>query len=147
MTIGTSDRQSRNFFSGSRRKSIAFAAGMCYTIIKGGDIMGKIYTIEEIREKVKPIAEKYEIEKVWLFGSYARGEATEDSDVDLLIKGFKSKAPFAYPGMFVDAEEALGEVDIVSIEALNEPANNNEMTRHFKRAVKKDAVCIYEEQG
>ena len=46
--------------------------------------MGKIYTIDEIREKVKPIAEKYGIEKVWLFGSYARGEATEESDVDLL---------------------------------------------------------------
>ena len=47
--------------------------------------MGKIYTIEEIREKVKPIAEKYGIEKVWLFGSYARGEATEDRDGDLMI--------------------------------------------------------------
>lgn len=110
--------------------------------------MGKIYTIEEIREKVKPIAEKYGIEKVWLFGSYARGEATEDSDVDLLIKGFKSKEPFAYPGMFVDAEEALGEVDIVSVEALNEPINKKSATtRHFKATLKREAVCIYEEQG
>ena len=47
--------------------------------------MGKIYTIDEITAAVKPIAEKYGIDKVWLFGSYARGEATEKSDVDLLI--------------------------------------------------------------
>ena len=38
--------------------------------------MGKIYTIDEITAAVKPIAEKYGIDKVWLFGSYARGEAT-----------------------------------------------------------------------
>ena len=47
--------------------------------------MGKIYTVDEITAAVKPIAEKYGIDKVWLFGSYARGEATEKSDVDLLI--------------------------------------------------------------
>lgn len=38
--------------------------------------MGKIYTVDEITAAVKPIAEKYGIDKVWLFGSYARGEAT-----------------------------------------------------------------------
>ena len=41
--------------------------------------MGKIYTVDEITAAVKPIAEKYGIDKVWLFGSYARGEATEKS--------------------------------------------------------------------
>ena len=34
--------------------------------------MGKIYTIDEITAAVKPIAEKYGIDKVWLFGSYAQ---------------------------------------------------------------------------
>lgn len=113
---------------------------------KGGDTMGKIYTIEEIRKKIKPIAEKYGIEKVWLFGSYARGEATEDSDVDLLIKGFRSKAPFAYGGLFVDAEEVFGEVDIVSVEALNQRGKNaSDLTKRFKVELKREAVCIYEE--
>ena len=44
-----------------------------------------VYKIEEIAERVRPIAEKYNIDKVYLFGSYARGEATEESDVDLRI--------------------------------------------------------------
>ncbi len=34
------------------------------------------YTIEEIRRRVTPVAEKYRLAAVWLFGSYARGEAT-----------------------------------------------------------------------
>jgi len=50
-----------------------------------------IYTLDELREKIKPIAEKYEIPAVYIFGSYARGEATEDSDVDVLYNGRGSK--------------------------------------------------------
>ncbi len=45
----------------------------------------KIYTIEEIRDIIVPIAKKYHIESIYLFGSYARGEATKDSDIDLLV--------------------------------------------------------------
>ncbi|EHI69242.1 nucleotidyltransferase family protein [Streptococcus ictaluri] len=44
-----------------------------------------VYTIEEIKEKIQPIAEKYELPVVYLFGSYARNEADEDSDIDLAI--------------------------------------------------------------
>ena len=41
----------------------------------------KIFTIEEIKSLVKPVAEKYHADKVYLFGSYARGEADEESDL------------------------------------------------------------------
>ncbi|MDR1871027.1 MAG: nucleotidyltransferase domain-containing protein [Deltaproteobacteria bacterium] len=44
-----------------------------------------IYTLEQIKELVAPIAEKYKLKALWVFGSYARGEATEASDVDFLI--------------------------------------------------------------
>ncbi|KHD43828.1 nucleotidyltransferase family protein [Streptococcus hongkongensis] len=44
-----------------------------------------VYTIEEIKEKIQPIAEKYELPVIYLFGSYARNEADEDSDIDLAI--------------------------------------------------------------
>ena len=42
-----------------------------------------IYTIEEIKEKVNPIL-VHTILIVWVFGSYARSEATEESDVDFV---------------------------------------------------------------
>ncbi|EPU19407.1 nucleotidyltransferase family protein [Streptococcus agalactiae] len=43
-----------------------------------------VYTIDEIKEKMQPIAEKYESPVVYLFGSYARQEA-DDSDIDIAV--------------------------------------------------------------
>ena len=54
--------------------------------------------------------------KVWLFGSYARGEETPDSDIDLLVQ-FDHSSPiglFAYARMHRELEEHLGcKVDLV----------------------------------
>ena len=50
----------------------------------------KIFSLEEIKDLVKPLAEKYHAEKVYLFGSYARGEADEESDLDFLVFGGKN---------------------------------------------------------
>ena len=46
---------------------------------------GLIYTIDELKQKIVPIAARYNLPAVYLFGSYARNEATEESDVDILI--------------------------------------------------------------
>ena len=43
--------------------------------------------LSEIREFGKKIGEQFHAERVILFGSYARGEFTADSDVDLLVIG------------------------------------------------------------
>ena len=54
--------------------------------------------------------------KAWLFGSFARGEEQEDSDVDLLVK-FDRSIPiglFAFARMHRELEEKLGcKVDLV----------------------------------
>ena len=42
-------------------------------------------SVKDIREKILPVCEKYAISEAYLFGSYARGDATEESDVDLRI--------------------------------------------------------------
>lgn len=44
-----------------------------------------IYTAEEIRRRITPVAVRYRLKVVYLFGSYARGEATDENDIDLLI--------------------------------------------------------------
>ena len=43
-------------------------------------------SIEDIKEKITPILEKYDVKYAGVFGSVARGEARDDSDIDILIK-------------------------------------------------------------
>jgi predicted nucleotidyltransferase len=43
------------------------------------------YDIDEIKNKISPIAKKFGIRKIAVFGSYARGEATINSDLDFHI--------------------------------------------------------------
>ena len=53
---------------------------------------GKVFSLDDIKEMVKPIAEKYRVEAIYLFGSYARGEADEESDLDFLVFGGEYRA-------------------------------------------------------
>ena len=64
--------------------------------------MAYTYTIEEIRKIAVPVAKQYGVEKVALFGSYAKGEQKESSDIDLIIKKGNLKGYFAFCG-FVNA--------------------------------------------
>jgi len=72
--------------------------------------------------------------KAWLFGSFARGEETEDSDVDLLVK-FDRSLPiglFAYIRMHRELEEKLGrKVDLVE-EGTLRPAVQKTANRDLK---------------
>ena len=45
-----------------------------------------IYTLEDIEAKIIPIAKQYDLSKVYLFGSYARGEEDENSDIDIALE-------------------------------------------------------------
>lgn len=78
-----------------------------------------ILTIEEITEKVAPIAKKYNLKEVYLFGSYARGEAREDSDIDLLYVKFDNSMSLTTKYMLLnELEDSLGKkVDLVSLQA------------------------------
>ena len=52
--------------------------------------MTKIFSMEEIKDMVANAVSGRDIDRVILFGSYAKGEATEQSDIDLLVYGGKS---------------------------------------------------------
>ena len=78
------------------------------------DLNKSIYTIKEIKTIIKPILNKYGITEIYLFGSYARGEANESSDIDIYCNKGNVKT-FIDQGLLEDElEKALNKkVDIV----------------------------------
>ncbi len=79
----------------------------------------KILSIPFIKEKVRKVLVKYaDIKCAYLFGSYARKEATIDSDVDILIVS-KTMSGFALGHIVTELIEALGKpVDLINHETV-----------------------------
>ncbi len=102
------------------------------------------YTIEEITRRVTPVAQKYKLAAVYLFGSYARGEATAESDVDLLIDLTGSViCGLNFVNLFQDLEDALGvSIDVVTVDSLQIPTTRRGQL-HFREAVQRDRRIIY----
>ena len=78
------------------------------------DISSSIYTIKEIKSIIIPILNKYGINDIYLFGSYARGEAKDSSDIDIYCDKGNIRT-FIDQGLLEDElEEALHKkVDII----------------------------------
>ena len=77
-----------------------------------------VYTIEDLRRIIAPIAEQYGLRAVYVFGSYARGEANADSDIDLLVDltGTNIRSLFALGSVYCDLESALGKsIDLIPV--------------------------------
>lgn len=70
-------------------------------------MMNGVYTIDEIRERIIPIAKRFDIQRVILFGSYARGEATAESDIDLIIELPEAVGLFRLAEIFDAIQAAL----------------------------------------
>ena len=66
-----------------------------------------IYSLNEIREIVEPIARQYGLTELTLFGSYARGEATSTSNLDFCLKTSSTFSLFKLGGLHADLEEAF----------------------------------------
>ena len=77
-------------------------------------------TIENIINLIKPIVKKYHVQNIYLFGSYARGEANIESDLDFLVYGGEN---FKLTMIFALAEELRNvlnkRVDVFEIHEIN----------------------------
>ena len=105
-----------------------------------------IFTMNELKERIAPVAAKYKLREVYLFGSYARAEAAEDSDVDLLIDrtGSVIKSMFDMGGLYNDLRESLGkEVDIVTTQTLEQKSTICRAP-FFVDNLKAERIKIYE---
>lgn len=122
-----------NFDSLSRnKKDYIFHIFNNYNLI---DETHGILTIENIKSVCKIIFEKYQVDYCYLFGSYAKNKAKEDSDVDLLIS--TSVNGIKIFGLIESLREGLNKkVDLVNVnELINNPTLLNEIL--------KDGIKIY----
>ena len=96
----------------------------------------KVMSIRDITYIVKPLADKYNIQQVYLFGSYAREEATEDRDIDILVCGgdkFKLTMVFAFAE---ELRKALNkDVDVFEINEINQESD-------FYKTIMKERVLV-----
>ena len=85
------------------------------------DRMAEKYSIQELKDIVTPLAQKYGAQRVYLFGSYARRDMTESSDVDLRIdKGsIRGLALAGFPTTSLDGQflSSIQEDEVLLYEA------------------------------
>jgi hypothetical protein len=94
------------------------------------------YTLNEIKEKTVPIAKSYGVKSLGVFGSYARNEATDDSDVDICVEKGALRSLIQYFAFVQELEKILEcHVDVVTTEIEDTDFLNN---------VLKERVILYE---
>ena len=78
--------------------------------------------LQEQRMQILAIAEKHGAYNVRVFGSVARGEATEESDIDFLVDyDLRKITPWFPAGLLIDLEQLLNrKVDIATVDMLKE---------------------------
>jgi predicted nucleotidyltransferase len=77
-----------------------------------------MYTLQQIKEiltKAKPeLQKRYPLSELGIFGSYARGDATEESDIDVLVD-FNDRIGIEFISLAFDIEDLFNtKVDVVS---------------------------------
>lgn len=98
----------------------------------------KVYTIEEIKSKIKEnekfLKEKYHVQGFLLFGSYAKGEQTAESDIDLLVDFKKIIDMFE----MVDLQEYLENIFAKKIDL----GTKKGLKSFIKKSILKEAIAL-----
>lgn len=96
-------------------------------------------TLEEIKELLEKhkgeLKEKFQVKRIGIFGSYARGEAKEDSDVDIVVEFHQ---PIGWE--IVDLHEYLEKILNKRVELLTMGATRNK--QNLWREIEKDVVYV-----
>lgn len=101
--------------------------------LEKGTIMSEY---ERIGHIISPIAEKFGVERVSLFGSRAKGNFTDRSDYDFLISKGEIKSLFTYSAFINALEEAFGtHVDVVT---------DTSSDQKFINMISQEGILLYE---
>ena len=95
----------------------------------------KVYTLDEIKAIAHPIAARYGIAALYLFGSYARGEATPHSDLDFRVDRGDLVDMLELGGLFSDLEDSFDKnLDVLTTQMLSPT---------FLNSIRREEVLIY----
>lgn len=98
------------------------------------------YTINEIKEKLRFIFESEPVYKAVLFGSYARGEATEKSDIDIVVDSHGKLVNMNFYGVLYEISESLGKkIDLFEITEIRKNS-------HLLDEINRKGVVLYERE-
>ncbi len=104
-------------------------------LIKNDIDQKEIYTIKQIKDIIKPILNKHNIYNIYLFGSYSRGEATKESDIDIFCEKGNIKTLIDQGKLEDELESKLKkEVDLIF--------TSSTMDDFFRQEIEKDLIKI-----
>lgn len=124
-----------NFDIIKKLKSVESVNGYINKLIEN-DVHRNVLTIKQIKDKILPIFKKHNINEAYLFGSYARGEAKNSSDIDIYCESGNVKT-LIDQGFFEDelTKALKKDVDIVFI--------GSKMNHYFKEQLEGDKIRIF----
>jgi len=95
----------------------------------------KLQLSEEIKNKIISILVRHGIKKILVFGSYARNEATSNSDLDLIVEFPEGSSLLDHIGIEFELSETLKmKIDLLS---------QNGISPYIKDKIMKEAIVIY----
>lgn len=101
---------------------------------RGGDTANTL-SIDDLRSVILSLLVRYDLKRAFLFGSYARGEASDDSDIDLIVKRRAGSHRLSVYALGKDVREATGKR--VGIFDMSEPDDVL-----FKQTVTGEAIVL-----
>ena len=90
---------------------------------------------KKIQETIVSILTRYDAERIAIFGSYARGEAGENSDIDILVRFTRPKSLI----QIVQIEDEIRQSIHMKVDLVTEKA----VSPHLAGAIQHDEVVIY----
>ena len=99
------------------------------------NINKEIYTIKQLKTIIKPILNKYGITNINLFGSYARGDATSNSDVDIYCDKGNIRTLVDQGMLEEELEKALNKKVYILF-------TTSELNEYFKNKIMEDMIKL-----
>ena len=99
--------------------------------------------ITEIKKLTEPIFKEYGVEKAYVFGSYARGDYNENSDIDIIISSKNIRSLLIIGALLEDLKQVLEKrVSLIEEEYFKEN-EIDELDQEFYDNLKRERVIIY----